>query len=141
MPRQFQFEFDVTPEVVDQNRHVNNVTYVQWMQDAAIRHATAAGCTDETEKVGASWVVRMHRIEYLAPAFSGDRVRVSTWVEDIRKVRSLRRYEFVRLSDGVLLARGEADWVFVDAATGRPRRIPETIRAALRDTPLGNQSV
>ena len=28
-----------TPEVVDGNGHVNNVAYVQWMQDAAIRHA------------------------------------------------------------------------------------------------------
>jgi acyl-CoA thioester hydrolase len=130
MSREYQVEFDVVPETVDANRHMNNVAYVQWMQTAAMRHAAASGCTAETERLGASWVVRAHRIEYLAPAFAGDRIRVSTWVEDFRKVRSLRRYEFVRAGDGIVIAQGETDWVFVDAATGRPRRIPDTIRAS-----------
>ena len=29
--------FTVPPEAVDRNGHVNNVVFVQWMQDAAIR--------------------------------------------------------------------------------------------------------
>ena len=28
------------------------------------------------------------------------------------------------------MAKGETDWVFVDADTGRPRAIPDEIRAA-----------
>jgi acyl-CoA thioester hydrolase len=48
----------------------------------------------------------------------------------VRKVRSTRRYKFIRDSDQVILARGETDWVFVDAATGRPRSIPEKINDA-----------
>jgi acyl-CoA thioester hydrolase len=54
-------------------------------------------------------------------------VTVLTWVVNFRRVRSLRRYRFLRASDGVLLARGETDWVFVDAASGRPRKIPDEI--------------
>jgi acyl-CoA thioester hydrolase len=50
-----------------------------------------------------------------------------TWVENLRRVRSLRRYQFLRQSDNVLLARGETDWVFIDIASGRPRMILEDI--------------
>ena len=121
----YQLQIVVPPEVVDRNRHVNNVAYVQWMQDAAVRHSAAAGCTALSQAAGATWVVRAHHIEYLNPAFAGDRMVVRTWVADFRKVRSLRRYRFVRVKDGAVLARGETDWVFVDVASGRPRAIPE----------------
>jgi acyl-CoA thioester hydrolase len=120
----YRVEILVPAEAVDRNRHVNNVAYVQWMQDAAIRHSAAAGCTRMTEAIGATWVARMHRIEYLSPAFAGEAITVLTWVADFRKVRSLRRYKFIRNADQKVLAQGETDWVLVDVATGRPRGIP-----------------
>jgi acyl-CoA thioester hydrolase len=127
-----EFEFEVPAGAVDGNGHVNNVAYVQWMQEAAIRHADAAGCTQMTKAVGATWVVRTHHLEYLTPAFPGERIRARTWVADFRKVRSLRRYEFLRAADHAVLVRGETDWVFVDAATGRPRAIPPEIQHAFK---------
>ena len=120
----YRLEIIVPVSAVDGNRHVNNVAYVQWMQDAAIQHSAATGCTRMTEAIGATWVARMHRIEYLSPAFAGEAITVLTWVADFRKVRSLRRYKFIRAADQKTLAHGETDWVLVDAATGRPRAIP-----------------
>jgi acyl-CoA thioester hydrolase len=73
-------------------------------------------------------VIRTHRIEYLSPAFAGDAITVETWVANFRKVRSLRRYKFIRTANQTILAEAETDWVFVDAATGRPRAIPGEIR-------------
>ena len=75
----FQFDIPVTAEVVDRNGHVNNVAYIQWLQDAAIRHARASGCMDATAAAGATWVVRTHHIEYLAPAYAGDTLTMLTW--------------------------------------------------------------
>lgn len=114
-------------DALDENGHVNNVQYVQWMQDVAIRHADRAGCSRLTKEDGATWVARSHAIEYLRPAFLNDRIAVLTWVSNWRKVRSLRKYRFVRESDGALLARGETDWVYVDVASGRPRQIPAVV--------------
>ena len=125
----FRYRFTVGPEAIDENGHVNNVVYVQWMQDVAVRHATAVGCTDATRQIGAMWVARSHKIEYLSPAFAGDEIEALTWVADFRKVRSRRRYKFVRVSDHATLARGETDWVFMDAQSQRPRSIPEEVRA------------
>jgi len=123
----YSYEFVIPEAAVDENGHVNNVMYVQWMQDAAVRHYESMGGTGPTQAIGATWVVRSHRIEYLRPAFAGECIRVQTWVTNMRRVRSLRRYRFFRVSDETLLVRGETDWVFVDASNGAPRAIPAEI--------------
>lgn len=130
-----RLEFVVPGEVVDANRHVNNVAYLQWMQDAAIAHSDANRCTALTQSAGATWVVRTHRIEYFSPAFAGEGIVVLTWVANFRKVRSLRRYRFYRGVDRVLLAEGETDWVFVDAQSGKPRAIPQELQEAFGCSP------
>ena len=88
-----------------------------------------------SQEAGATWVARSHRIEYLRPAFAGDRIAALTWVCNFRKVRSIRKYKFLRTTDGAVLAEGETDWVFVDAATGRPRSIPEIVSSLFELVP------
>lgn len=124
----YQYPITVSDSAIDGNGHVNNVVFVQWMQDAAVAHSGAAGCTQATQECGAVWVVRSHKIEYLRPVFPGDKILVRTWVANFRRVLSLRQYEFFRPADGATLATGETDWVFVDATSGRPRSIPESIQ-------------
>jgi acyl-CoA thioester hydrolase len=126
----FRDEFMVPPAAIDGNGHVNNVVFVQWMQDVATRHFNSTGCAEAMRQAGAIWVVRSHTIEYLAPAFAGDRLQVSTWVVNFSRVRSLRRYQFAQASDGKLLVRGETDWVLVNAVSGRPCSIPKSIQRA-----------
>jgi len=107
--------------------------YVQWMQDIAVEHyASIGGVAAQGEN--ATWVVREHRIEYLLPAFENEEMEIKTWVENIRRVRSLRRYEFVRKSDGKVLVIGETDWVFVDTKTGRPLAIPQEVENIFKQT-------
>ncbi|MBI3164816.1 MAG: acyl-CoA thioesterase [Anaerolineales bacterium] len=113
----------IPPSAIDENGHVNNVVYVQWMQDIAIEHYASLGGI-AAQGADSTWVVRQHSVEYLLPAFAGEEIEVKTWVENIRKVRSLRKYEFVRKSDGKVLVRGETDWVFVDVKTGSLKAIP-----------------
>ena len=126
----YRHEFVVQPASVDGNGHVNNVEYVKWMQEVAMMHSDSVECTQATREAGATWVARSHRIEYLRPAFNGDSMAVLTWVSDFRRVRSLRKYKFVRTTDNAVIAEGETDWVFVDAKTGRPISIPEAVSSA-----------
>jgi acyl-CoA thioester hydrolase len=136
----YRSEFTVPETAIDGNGHVNNVAYVQWMQDIAIAHFAATGGADLMHDVGGTWVARSHHIEYLAPAFAGDRVEAATWIATLRRVRSMRRYAFTRVSDGKILARGETDWVFVNAESGRPSSIPEEIKRAFTLVPDGPES-
>jgi acyl-CoA thioester hydrolase len=131
----YRDEFTVPEAVIDVNGHVNNVAYVQWMQDIAVNHASVAVDANRLREIGSTWVARSHRIEYLSPAFAGEVIQASTWLVEASRVRARRRYQFVRLSDGVILAKGETDWVFIDANTGRPRSIPEEIKTAFTLVP------
>jgi len=123
----YTYQFTIPPETQDENGHVNNVHFVQWMQDTAIRHYEHMGGRQPTQAIGATWVVRSHQVEYLVPAFAGDRIEARTWVATLRRVRSLRRYEFVRVTDNKLLVRGQTDWVFVNAETGQLMTVPDHI--------------
>jgi len=111
---------------IDENGHVNNVAYVQWMQDIAVEHYASIGGI-EAQGSESTWVVREHKIEYFLPAFENEEIEIKTWVENIRRVRSLRKYEFVRKSDDKVLVKGETDWVFVDVKTGMPRAVPKEV--------------
>jgi acyl-CoA thioester hydrolase len=95
-----------------------------------VAHAIARGWEAATEAAGAAWVARAHRITYLRPAFAGDRVRVLTWIVDVRGATSLRGYRIERAGDNAVLAEAETDFALVDARTGRPRRVPPELRAA-----------
>ena len=125
--------FIIPENSIDENGHVNNVAYVQWMQDIAVEHYASIGGI-QAQGPDATWVIREHRIEYLLPAFECEEIEIRTWVENIRKVRSLRKYEFVRKSDGKFLVKGETDWVFVDTRTGSPRAVPEAVIKVFRQS-------
>jgi len=99
------------------------------MQDAATAHATSVGSIAKLVPYKATWVVRDHRITYLKPAQEGELIGVQTWIENYRRVRSCRKYRFVRLSDHAILARGETDWIFVSTETGKPMAIPQEIQS------------
>jgi acyl-CoA thioester hydrolase len=135
MSQIYQYELTVPEDAVDINGHVNNLEYLHWMQDAAILHSDHQGCTKATTAAGATWVVRMHRIEYLRPAFAGEQIIVLTWVSNFRRVQSLRKYRIIRIKDNAVLVEGETDWVFVDAQTGRLRSIPKNVMAAFEILP------
>lgn len=128
MPKIFLNKLIIPTDANDWNGHVNNVSYVQWMQDVATSHSEAQGCTFAScQKLGAAWVVRSHQIEYLRPAFAGEEIEVQTWVCNLKRTRSLRRYRFVRVKDGAVLAKAETDWVFINTQTGRPMSVPEEV--------------
>jgi acyl-CoA thioester hydrolase len=124
----FEYHHTVTDDEIDEQGHANNVVFVAWMQAAAIAHTKALGWTSEKYKqLGAGWVARSHTIDYLQPAFVGDKLIVRTWVADMKKVTSIRRYQIIRESDRQVLAKAETNWAFVDYATGKPKRIPAEI--------------
>jgi acyl-CoA thioester hydrolase len=127
VPSVYRHSISVSQDAIDVNGHVNNVEYLRWMQDAAVGHADATGSTAVTRKAGASWVVRSHHIEYLQPTFAGDRLVVLTWVSNLRKASSLRKYLVVRETDRALIARGETNWVFIESHSGRPIAIPKEV--------------
>ena len=131
MPRIHLTRLTITATTIDINQHVNNIAYVQWMQDGATAHSAAQGWTLERyRELGAGWVVRSHGIEYLRQTFAGDTLLLYTWVAGLTNCSSPRRYLFLRESDQAPVAKAETLWVFVDFTTGRPAQIPPEVVTA-----------
>jgi acyl-CoA thioester hydrolase len=120
---------------IDELGHVNNLRYLEWMLAAAVDHSRAVGWPVERyRELGSAWVVRSHAIEYLRPAFAADEVVVRTWVSEMGKVSSRRKYAIVR-ADGRLLARAETLWVFVSRDRHTLDRVPAQLQAAFPVVP------
>ena len=128
MTEAFEYFHTVADDEIDEQGHANNVSYVAWMQAAAVAHSAALGWTAKRyHQLGMGWVARSHYIEYLRPAYAGEEIVVQTHVADMKKVTSTRVYRIVRRIDGELLAKAETHWAFVNYATGKPTRIPAEI--------------
>lgn len=129
MPAIYEHEHAVRPDEVDLFGHVNNLAYVRWLQDAAVRHSAAMGWPMERYRAeNHGWVVRSHFVEYKQPAFADQTIVVRTWVADMQRVTSLRKYEIVRPADSALLVRAETNWAFVRMSDLKLTRIPEAVR-------------
>lgn len=131
MPRIFTLDIVIKEPDIDIQGHVNNTRYVAWMQDVAVAHSAAQGWP-MTRYVaeGAGWVVRQHTITYKRPCFLGETITACTWIAGIGPRTCPRRYLFWRKADRVVLAEAETQWVFIDLTTGRPTKVPESLRTA-----------
>ncbi|MEW5989622.1 MAG: thioesterase family protein, partial [Chloroflexota bacterium] len=115
---------------IDPAQHVNNATYMAYMEDAGVQAALAHGWpVSRMVAEGFAIVARRYRIEYRQPAVLDDELEVVTWVSDVRRATAMRHYTIARPADGQLLARASAHWVWVNLQTGQPIRIPAHFRA------------
>ncbi len=110
----------IAAEDIDDNRHVNNVVYVRWLQDVGTAHWNAR--FDEATRAKWSWVCLRHEVDYRRPLELGDAVTARTWV-GVPQGPRFARYVLIEGPRGVA-AQGLSEWVLVDSATMRPARIP-----------------
>jgi len=112
---------------IDELGHVNNVTYVRWVQDAAVAHWTAAAPPAEQARL--FWIVLRHEIDYRHAAHLGDEIVARTWVGTATRLRFERHTEIVRAPDGCVLARARTLWCPIDAETRRPTPVAAEVRS------------
>jgi acyl-CoA thioester hydrolase len=122
----FELPITVAPSDIDELGHVNNVTYVRWVQDAAVAHWTATAPPVDREKL--LWIVLRHEIDYKQPARLGDRIVARTWVGSATRLKFERHTEIVRAADRAILAKAMTIWCPVDAQTLRPTAVSPAVR-------------
>ena len=128
MPATFTRDFVIRNYECDAYGHMNNANYVRFMQETALSASADVGWTTKRYlQSGYQWVVRETNVEYLQSAQFGDTVSVKTWVDDFRRVRSRRMYEFRNADTDDLIVRANTDWIYTDIKTRRPSRIPDDV--------------
>lgn len=118
----------VKADEIDEFNHVNNVVYLQWINDVSGLHWNTMAPEAIKEKY--FWIVNRHEIDYLKPAFLGEEIKCQTWVETLAGVRSTRMVHIYR--GDTLLAKAQTTWVLINAETNRLARIPENLAALFR---------
>lgn len=112
---------------LDDLNHVNNVQYLQWVQDIAGAHWQQL--IANREEAFGLWVVRSHHIEYKRQAKLGDTLRVVTHVELTEGFQSERHVRFYLGNTTTLIAQCKTQWCYLDAQTHKLLRIPPAIHA------------
>ena len=117
----------VEKEHLDKQKHVNNVQYVQWVQDIAEEHWEARASEEQKSQV--IWVVIKHEISYKKEAFQGDRISLQTYVGETTHVTSVRHVIIKNAETDKLLVEAKTTWCLLDAKTKKPVKISEKLKS------------
>ena len=124
-------EFAIRFGDVDMYRHVNNVTFVRYLEDARTALMFVDPVARGVEPIGET-VVRSHEIEYLRPlSFRVDPVRMLTAVRDVTAVTFTLDHELV--ADDEVVMHATTLLAAYDVQQVRPRRLRADERAYLRE--------
>jgi acyl-CoA thioester hydrolase len=125
--RIFNYSFTVNEDPQNYIRHVNNLRYLEWFIETAVKHARELGWgTEVCKEMELAWVAKSHQIEYLSPAYQDDRLVITTWIEKVTPTRITRSYECKR--GETLIAKANTVWVLVDYESGKPRALPAVLK-------------
>ena len=120
----FETKIIVSPNDIDNLNHVNNVRYVQWVEDVAKMHWFTNAPQSITDAY--LWIMLSHTITYKKPAFLNDELTLKSYVPNSEGVTCTRVVEI--LNGDVLLAKSETSWCFMNSKRMRPTRITEEIK-------------
>jgi acyl-CoA thioester hydrolase len=117
------FPIGIDPADIDFMGHVNNASYLKWVQDAVVSHwqklAPAEAVTAHL------WVALKHEITYRKPTFLGDDVIATVLLEKVQGARAF--YDTVIRRGEEVLAEVKSSWCCLDAETLRPARLAREI--------------
>ncbi|MHA7831501.1 MAG: acyl-CoA thioesterase [Flagellimonas sp.] len=119
--------FDVVPNDLDDLNHVNNIRYVEWIQDISKKHWAQVTSREIQESM--IWVVRNHNITYHKSAVLGNTINISTYIKSNNGPISTRIVEIKNNNTDELLVKAVTEWCLLDSKTFRPKRVPKEIQA------------
>ena len=128
----------VQEEDLDHLDHVNNVRYLEWIQDVSKAHWQHLAPLKFQENM--VWVVKHHDISYKNSAKLHDPIKIITHLDQSHGALSVRVVEILNDKTKTLLVRSITKSCLLNKATFRPMRIPEEIHRILHPDPQGNPS-
>lgn len=124
----YSHSFKVKANEIDSLNHVNNVVYLQWVNDIAEKHWNML--SSEALRAKYVWVVIRHELDYMNQAVLGDEITVVTWVGESHGVKSVRHVHMFK--GETLLLKTQSTWCLIDAISLRPTRIKDDILKVMK---------
>lgn len=138
MPARRRWNTTVRLCELDQAGQAQPFRILEWFQEAAAYASTLGGFPpDRYVQMGAAWFIRDVQLSILRAPRYGEAIEVETWVSDLRRFRTRREY-LLRVGEEIL-ARGQADWLYLerDPKSGKikPRHPDEEMKTAFAREP------
>src|SRR3546814_19018280 len=124
------FAVSIEPADIDFMGHVNNASYLKWVQAAVLSHWRRIAPPDAV--AAHLWVALKHEITYRKPAFLEDQIVATVMLEKVQRESAF--YETVIKRGEEVLAEVKSRGFCLDANTLRPARSSEERR-------VGNEGV
>ena len=118
-----RFPIGIDPVDIDFMGHVNNASYLKWVQEAVLDHWRALAPAEAIAQH--LWVAIKHEITYRKPAFLEDDVIATVLLEKVQGARAF--YETVIRRGEEVLAEVKSSWCCIDADTKRPARLARDV--------------
>lgn len=125
-PEIYEKRLKVEKKHLDRQKHVNNVQYVQWIQDVAEEHWEKRAPEEQKNKY--FWVVVRHEIDYKKEALLGEELLLQTYVGETTNVTSIRHVIIKRAKDNKILVQSKTTWCLINSETKRPAKISEELK-------------
>ena len=122
-PAPHYFPVPIDPADIDFMGHVNNASYLKWVQAAVISHWQRLAPADVV--AAHAWVALRHEITYRKPAFLDDDVIATVLLEKVQGARAF--YETIIKRGEEVLAEVKSSWCCLDAETLRPARLAKSV--------------
>jgi acyl-CoA thioester hydrolase len=125
-PAPFLYKHTVIENELDFLGHVNNKTYLNWMEQVAWAHAKSVGITHQKQReLNRIMAVYENCMQYKASCYLGDELLIATWVgEQQGCCRRTRPFQIIRKRDLKTVFTAQATYVCIDLTRHKPRKIP-----------------
>lgn len=111
--------------------HVNNIIYIQWMENGRMKLLEAMGLpiTELTEGEGIVPIIIDTTIKYKKPFFIHNAVKIETWVSKLDYASAFLEFRFYNEKEE-LCATGWQRGLFINRKTMKPVRLAPEHRTA-----------
>ncbi|MFA6122789.1 acyl-CoA thioesterase [Sphingomonas sp.] len=117
------FAIAIDASDIDFMGHVNNASYLKWVQDAVVSHWQRFAPSEALATH--AWVALKHEITYRKPTFLDDEVIATVLLEKVQGARAF--YETIIRRGEEVLAEVKSSWCCLDATTMRPARLARDV--------------
>ena len=110
----FQHSVPIKESDFDQLGHINNVVYLQWVQDVAEAHWINVSADSVLNQY--IWVALRHEIDYLKEIKPGEDIIAETFVKSMEGVKS-ERITTIKSTQNIIKAEARTFWCLLNAET------------------------
>lgn len=122
-------EKEVLSEHLDEFNHVNNIRYLEWVQEISKKHWNIL--TRNKKYEFQIWIVRSHNIVYKKRAKLGNELLLETYVKECKNYISERIVNVLQKKNLEVIAQCKTTWCYVNKISYNLERIPKEVKELL----------